>query len=82
MIQIINFVCVAIVVAILAEFSGYYQVKQFKEVNKKIAEGPSYLADPERRDLCSKLLQQTRYMSISSILEARKLRKSLQAFQG
>lgn len=73
--------CVLVVVILISGFIDKYQVKQFKEINKKIAGDPNYLNDPEKRNLCWMLVSQTRFFGIFTVLEARKLRKNLDKYK-
>jgi hypothetical protein len=78
--QIISIILVLIIVLSVATFFDRWQSKEFRAINQKISADPNYLNDPEKRDLCVKLLRQTLPRGFYSIYEIRKLKKSLDRY--
>lgn len=79
--QIIGILIVLIIVGFTVYYLDSWQAKEFKAINQKIAQDPNYLLSLENRELCNKLLRQTMPRGFFSILEIRKLKKSLDSFK-
>lgn len=75
------YIILVLILVIIFVGLDFWQIKTYKSINEKIAKDPNYLADPEKKDLCNKLLQQSRPLGPFSLLEMRKLKKSLDKVQ-
>lgn len=80
--EAIYYILIFVIVIFLVFILDYFLTsKKLRELNQKISQNQNYLKDKNTRELCKTILSQSYMWGIFTLIEARKLKKSLDAYQ-